>query len=103
MLSPCDRTELLRSIFVLCGLAGASHSSLNLPQFCCATDCDSGEEVAGLLGVDPKSAAVLDNGRFVVGFSTWVCIGMVVEAMGAETERELLVDVKSMLLLLEAK
>ena len=81
MLSPCDKTELVRSILVLCGLAGASHSSLNLPQFCCAIDCDSGEAVAGLPGVDPKSAAGVDNAMFVFDLSTCVCEEPAIEAI----------------------
>jgi hypothetical protein len=69
MLSPCDSIELVRCIgpsIIELPRRLTSHSSLKRPKFCCATDCDSGEEVAGLPGVDPKSVPAVDSARLFV-------------------------------------
>ena len=60
--SPCDMTEsdlcIVESSIMDTPLCAVSKSSVNLPWFC-ATDCDSGEDRAGLPGVAAKSVAML--------------------------------------------
>ena len=61
--SPCDIMEfdlcIVGSSMIDTPLCATSKSSVNLPWFCIAMDCDSGEDMEGLAGVAANSVPTL--------------------------------------------